>query len=340
MEELLIISLIISFGVVALLMPFWIKKAKQIGLIWDDMNKIKSEKVTGSGGIIVLLGFTLGVLSYIAIKTFYFKSGDNLIEIFSMLCVMLIVAIIGLIDDLLGWQHGGLSAKVRIILVAFAAIPLMVINAGHSEMYLPFIGNLNIGIIYALIVIPIAIVGCSTTFNFLAGFNGLEARQGILILSALAIISYIGGNSWLSIIALCMVLALLGFLIYNKIPAKVFPGDVMTYPIGALIAIMAILGNYERFALFIFIPYILETGLKLRGKLKKQSFGEPQNDGSLKNKYKHIYGLEHFAIWILEKIKPSKKVYEKDVVNLINLFQIIIIIFGFLIFFYLKQFLL
>jgi hypothetical protein len=50
--------------------------------------------------------------------------------------------------------------------------------------------------------------------------------------------------------------------------------------------------------------------------------------------YKKIYGLEHLAIYILKKIKPSKKVYENDVVYLIHGFQIFIIILAFFIFIY------
>ncbi|MCH7850906.1 MAG: hypothetical protein IH845_04660, partial [Nanoarchaeota archaeon] len=46
--------------------------------------------------------------------------------------------------------------------------------------------------------------------------------------------------------------------------------------------------------------------------------------------YKKIYGLEHLAILILKTTKPSKKVFEKDVVYLINGFQILIVILGFL----------
>ena len=52
-----------------------------------------------------------------------------------------------------------------------------------------------------------------------------------------------------------MVAALFGFYMYNRYPAKVFPGDSITWAIGALIAGMAILGNFEKIAIFIFIPY-------------------------------------------------------------------------------------
>jgi UDP-N-acetylglucosamine--dolichyl-phosphate N-acetylglucosaminephosphotransferase len=156
----------------------------------------------------------------------------------------------------------------------------------------------------------------------LAGFNGLEAGQGIIILSFLSLVAYLTGSAWLAIVGLCMVAALLGFYFYNKFPAEVFPGDIMTYSIGALIAGMAIVGNFEKIAVFVFIPYIIETGLKLRGKLKKQSFGKPQKDGNLKLPFKKFYGLTHVSIWILSKFK--KKVYEKDVVYLIFGFQILL----------------
>lgn len=329
MEPLIIITIFISFFCTYLAMPFWIKKAKQIGLLWEDMNKYQKEKnVAGSGGIIVVIGAIIGIFMYIAIQTFYFKNSDGIsIQIFAMTTTLLLVAGIGLIDDLFGWKKGGLSKRSRIILVFFAAIPLMVINAGESNVL-----GIELGILFPLIAIPIGIIGATTTFNFLAGFNGLEARQGILILSAMSLVMYITGSSWLSVIGFCLVAALIAFYIFNSNPAKVFPGDALTYSVGAAIASMAILGNAEKIAIFFFIPYILETILKLKGRLKKQSFGKPNPNGSLELPYEKIYGLEHLAIAILKKIKPNKKAYENEVVTIINIFQMIIIILGFILF--------
>ena len=329
MEILPLMILLASFLSTLLIMPIWIKKAKQIGLIWEDMNKFFKEKnVAGSGGITVLLGTILGIFLYIALQVFYFKSADGiLIKILAIVCSMLLVGGIGFIDDLMGWKRGGLSINSRIFLVLFSAVPLVVINAGESTVF-----GINLGIIYPLIFIPLGILGATTTYNFLAGFNGLEASQGIIILSALAYVTYITGNSWLSMIALCMVVSLIAFYIFNKNPAKIFPGDVLTYSIGILIAIIAILGNIEKITIFFFIPYILETILKSRGRLHKHSFGTPNPDGSLEMPYEKIYGLEHLAIKILKKIKPSKKAYENEVVWLINGFQILIILIGLLIF--------
>ena len=308
-------------------LPYWIKKAKKIGLVWKDMHKKNSSQVVGSGGIGILLGFALGVLMYIALKTFILKTDITTVEILALLVTILIAGIIGIVDDFLGWAHGGLSAKLRVFLLFVAAIPLMVINAGESTMI-----GINFGLLYPLFLIPLGIVGASTTFNFLAGYNGLEASQGILILSALSVVTWLTGNSWLSLISLIMVACLVIFYIFNKYPAKIFPGDTLTYPVGALIAVIAILGNIEKIALFFFIPYIFETGLKLRGRLKRHSFAKINQDGNLEMPYKKFYGLEHIAIYLLKKIKKDKKVHEKEVVYLINGFQILIIILGFLLF--------
>jgi UDP-N-acetylglucosamine--dolichyl-phosphate N-acetylglucosaminephosphotransferase len=326
MEPILIISLLTSFLITLFFTPFWIKKAKFAGLFGKDMNKITGKEVAEGGGVGVLFGFIFGVLVYIAIKTFYFKTTENLITTFALIISIFLISFIGLIDDVLGWKIG-LTKKTRIFLLIFGAIPLILINAGESNMM-----NIELGLAYPLIIIPLGVVGASATFNFLAGYNGLEARQGIIILLALALVTWYTGSGWLSIISLCMVSSLLAFYVFNKLPAVLFPGNVLTYTLGALIAGIAILGNIEKIAAFFFIPYILETCLKVRGKLKKESFSKVNKDGSLELPYEKIYGLEHLAILILKKFKKSKKVYEKEVVLLINIFQILIILIGLFLF--------
>jgi len=333
MEPLLSIPIILSFFITLIVLPSWIKRARWAGLEGKNMHKCEKPKVAEAGGIVVITGFIIGSLSYIALKTFYFQSTDNLIEIFALISSIMMISLIGIIDDILGWKMG-LGKRIRLFLVFIAAIPLMVINAGYAAIGIPFIDGLNLGLIYPLIIIPVGIVGASTTFNFLAGYNGLEAGQGILIIGALSIVAFFTGNPWISLIGLCMVVALLAFYIFNKYPSKILPGDTLTYSVGALIAMMAILGNFEKIAVFFFIPYILETFLKLRGgiKLDKESFAKPNKDNSLEMPYKKIYGLEHFAIWVLKKVKKSRKVYEKEIVYFIYAIQTAIIILGFVIF--------
>lgn len=332
-DIILFFSLAIGFFLTLFTIPFWIKKAKRVGLIWEDMNKPDCPKnVAGSGGIVVVMAFAIGVLYYIATRTFFSKEASVSLEIFALLTVILIMAMIGIIDDLLGWKNKGLSIKTRILLAFVASIPLVVINAGNSVMSFPIFGLVDLGLFYPLLFIPIGIVGASATYNFLAGFNGLEAGQGILVIGFLSFVAYVTGTLWLAMIGMIMVVSLIGFLFYNICPAKVFPGDSLTWAVGALAAGMAILGNFEKIAVFVFIPYFIEMCLKIRGKLDKQSFAKPNKDGSLDLKYEKIYGLTHLSVYLLKKFKPSKKVYEKEAVWLIHGFQVLIILVAFFVF--------
>ncbi len=328
-ELIIILPIVLSFIITFFTLPVWILKARSIGLQWEDMNKKIRKKVSGSGGIMVLLGFLLGSLVYVAYRTFFLQA-VNLTEILALLLVVVLASGIGFIDDLLGWRSGGLSRKSRLTVLLFVAVPLIAINAGRSDISLPIFGTINIGIFYSLIAIPFGVMGATSTYNFLAGYNGLEAGQGILILSALGIVAFLTHHTWLSVIAFCMVASLIAFLLYNYCPAQVFPGDVMTYAIGSLIAALAILGNFEKIAVFFFIPYIIETILKSRGKLVKYSFGKPQKDGTLSEPYDKIYGLEHLSIRVLKKMGIRSS--EKNVVFLIWIFQLIVIITGFFLF--------
>lgn len=338
MELITLIPVGIAFLITLIIMPIWIRKCRQIGLLWEDMNKFGHPKnVASAGGIVVVLSFILSILIYIAITTFVYGNDLNIIiKIFALLTTILFLAIIGLIDDFFGWKSGGLSWKFRLILAFCASLPLLVINAGESTISLPLIGAVNLGLVYPLILIPIGIAGATTTFNFLAGFNGLEAGQGIIILSFLSLVAYTTGSPWLALIGLVMAASLIAFLIFNWNPAKVFPGDVLTWGVGALIGSMAILGNFEKIALFVFIPYIIETILKVRGKMElsngkfPNSFGIPDRNNTLKKPYKKIYGLTHLSILILSKFK--KNVKEKDIVYLIFAFQIILCLLALIIF--------
>ncbi|MBT4258083.1 glycosyl transferase family 4 [archaeon] len=329
MDPIILIAILISFFCTYLVLPTWIRKAKENKMTAKDMHKINEERVAEVGGISVLIGLSIGILIYVGIQTFYIGNTSNLIEIFALLSVLFISSMIGLTDDLLGWKKG-LNKKIRLILMIFAAIPLMVINAGESVMSLPLLGTINFGIFYPLLLIPLGIVATTTAFNIIAGYNGLETSQGILILSGLGLATYFTGNAWLSVICAFAVASLIAFYIFNKHPAKVFPGDTLTYSVGALIGTIAIMGNIEKAAIIFFIPYILEVFLKARGKLVKESFAKLNEDGSLEVPYEKFYGIEHIAIAVLKKIKPGKKVYEKEVVYAINLFQIIFIVLGLL----------
>lgn len=308
---------------------YWISVAKKNNLLGKDMNKFSKPEVAEAGGIAVIAAILISTLGYVFVKTFILSSENNIIKISTLIITILMACFIGFIDDILGWKKG-LKQWHKLLLTLPIAIPLVVINAGTHLMLIPFIGPVNFGWIYPIILIPLAIMGTTNGYNILAGYNGLEASLGILIFSSLGVVSVIVGELWLAIIALIVVGALFGFLAFNKYPSKVFPGDSLTYTLGALVGCFAILGNMERITLIIFIPFIIEGFLKLRMRLKAENFGRPNKDNSLEPPYKENHSLTHVALRIVKFLRHSNKAYERDVVYLLLLFELLMIILAFL----------
>ncbi len=236
---------------------------------------------------------------------------------FAAVASILIATIIGMTDDMLGWKIG-LRQREKVLLTFFVPVPLMVINAGQNTMTFPFLGTLNIGLLYPLLIIPIGVIGASNAFNMLAGYNGLEAGMGIVILSTLGLIAYSTGNTVAAVIAVTTISALIALLYFNKYPARVFPGDTLTYPVGAIVAIVAIVGNMEKSAVIIFALYYIEFLLKARGKLRPEWTAKLLDDGSLAVRDK-VYSIPHIAILLLRKIKG--RAYEYEVVLVVLLLQ-------------------
>jgi len=299
-SQLLIASacIFIVFLLSLILTKFWIRTAHAAKLTGKDMNKVEKKEVAEAGGVSVILSIVVGLLIYVAIKKFYIQTDTHLIETLAIVSTLLLASFIGFIDDILGWKKG-LKQWQKPLLTIPLAIPLIVIGAGNPTITLLFIGSVNFGLIYTFIIIPLALVGASNGFNMLAGLNGLEASMGAIIFSAMGLISILNNNMWIALVCFLSVAALIGFLIFNKYPSKVFPGDSLTYSIGALVAVIAILGNMEIAALILFTPYLIELIIKAKNKFKSECFGAAQADGTLKAPDK-IGSLTHIFMRIFK----------------------------------------
>jgi UDP-N-acetylglucosamine--dolichyl-phosphate N-acetylglucosaminephosphotransferase len=315
MDLVLFLCFVVSFLFTLLLVPKWIRKARIAGLVGTDMNKLDKPKIPEAGGITVIVGATMGILLYIFLNTFYYSIDYNLIDIFAVLATILLAGLVGFIDDILGWKTG-ISHTTKILFTIPIAVPLAVVNAGHSVMSLPFIGPFDFGFLFPLVIVPLGIIGATNGYNMLAGYNGLEAGMGIIILATLGFIAWTSGSSWVTMLSLCVVFSLLAFMWFNRPPSRVFPGDGLTYAVGATIACTAILGNMEKFALFLFLPYFFDMLMFIRFRFleKKggvEAFAKVNADGSLELPHSKIYDFTHLALWGVKKVK--KKAYERDV---------------------------
>jgi UDP-N-acetylglucosamine--dolichyl-phosphate N-acetylglucosaminephosphotransferase len=325
LNPILLLAPILAFVVTFFIVKRWIPVATRAGLIGKDMNKLNKPPVAEMGGIGLVSGIIVGLLFYIGLNTFYLNQTSFNLYLLATLSTILILMFVGFIDDILGWKTG-LSQWQKPLLTIPAALPLMVVSAGHTSVALPILGAVNLGILYPLLIIPIGVIGASNGFNMLAGYNGLEAGMGIVIISAMSLLTYFTGSSWVAMIGAVTVAALVAFLYFNWYPAKIFPGNAFTYMIGAIIACIAILGNIEKFALVAFIPYYMDFILGSRGRMKVEAFAKVNSDGSLEQPAPKICDVCHLMIAIIKKIKG--KAYERDVTLSIIIFEVILVLIG------------
>ncbi|MBW3015189.1 hypothetical protein KY330_02095 [Candidatus Woesearchaeota archaeon] len=291
--------LLVGFFATYLIIPTGIRYLRKIGLDVRDMNKQHEPLVPISGGVLVMIGLFISLLSYIFLKTFYYNESSSIIYILASLSSITMIAIIGFLDDLLVRRvkpdiYVGLKRWQKPLLVLPAAIPLMVIKAGTTSMYLPFIGTVNFGILYPLLLVPIGVVGAANMVNLLEGMNGIGAGMGIIYTLSLGLYAYVNQRPEAAILAFAVLGTLIAFFIFNFVPAKVLPGDSLTYLLGAVIASIAIIGNIEKAAVIISIPFILEFLLKLRSRFKAQTYGIALGNGKIRSRHDKIYSIIHF----------------------------------------------
>lgn len=296
-----------GFLVTLVLTPMAMRFLRSSGIVGIDQQKEDTPELPTSGGIAVLFGFLVAVSFFIGLRTFLGQPVDQS-AILASLSSVLVISLIGLIDDIHVRPEaetvkeeeqlsvGFASWWVKPVFVIPAALPLMVVKAGHATMLLPFIGLVHWGPLYPLVLVPVAVIAVSNATNMLAGQNGLEASMGFIALTSLGVFSYMTGSIEAAAIALGMAGSLLAFLRYNSYPASILPGDSLTYGIGAAFISATVIANVERFAVFIFLPWILEAFLKLRSRFSASSLGELQSDGTLRPKHDEIYSVTHLLM--------------------------------------------
>ena len=263
---------LISFLVSFVLFPTMIFQLKQAGIVGKNMNKKTEEEIAEMGGLVIVAGFGAGIFTLMAFHTFFdVFSSVNIISISAALLSILIVTVIGIIDDLVSMPQ-----QVKALIPALAALPLIVIKEGSSYINIPFLGNVDFGLLYTLMIIPLEVTIAVNAVNMLAGFNGLEVGMGIIAISTLAVIAYMLGKVTVLIILIAALGALLAGLYYNWYPAKVLIGDVGTLSIGAIIVAAVVIGNFEIAGAILLIPYIIDFLIKAKNHFP-YSFGIYRN---------------------------------------------------------------
>lgn len=271
------IFLLISFVAAYAAIPLMIPRLKRNGISGQDRNKPDHPEVAEMGGLGIILGFGAGIILVVFLTTFStLLPSVQLQPILAVFSTVLIASIIGILDDLID-----IKQWVKALAPLFSALPLMALKVGDSVMRVPFYGNVDFGVLYSLLLVPIGVTVAANAVNMLGGFNGVEAGMGLIGTAALAFIAFRHGETTTLLILLSIIGALLAFLRYNWYPAKIFIGDVGTLTIGAVIASAAIVGNFETAGILVMAPYILEFIIKARNGFPSHGWWGENRNGKL-----------------------------------------------------------
>ena len=175
-------------------------------------------------------------------------------------------SIIGYIDDMLivvKKKNDGLAPRKKLMLqIIFSVIFYILVTFIYKDVnyiHIPvFDYNLNISYFY-IIFLVFWQTGFSNAVNLTDGLDGLATSVTIITTSTFALLAYKENNFPVLVFCLTIVGALIGFLLFNRNPAKIFMGDTGSLALGGILAAISVILHKEVAFLFIGLVYILDT---------------------------------------------------------------------------------
>lgn len=213
-----LISGFFSFLLVILITPIFIKHFTAVGLLDkpDNYRKVHSDPVPRMGGLVIFLVLIL----------FIFLFYPNIIELKDLLIGSVILAILGIVDDIKGVRW-----PVKFVVQAIASVFMLKHLLDYGGINFNIAGY-NLPVEVAIPISFLAIIGLINAFNLLDGLDGLVSGISLIISSLSFILSFQCDNFLVSLVSVVMIGSTLGFLKYNGNPARIFLGDTGALLLG------------------------------------------------------------------------------------------------------------
>ena len=211
-------------------------------------------------------GISFIVATVLALIIAMFIDSSNIKYYFLFIYTTISFSIIGYIDDMLivvKKKNDGLAPRKKLMLqILFSIIFYVLVKFIYEDInyiYIPGLEyQLNISYLYMVFVVFWQ-TGFSNAVNLTDGLDGLATSVTIITTSTFALLAYKENNFPVFVFCLVLVGALIGFLLFNKNPAKIFMGDTGSLALGGILAAISIILHKEIAFIFIGLVYILET---------------------------------------------------------------------------------
>ena len=236
-----------------------IRLGQKISVFVGETHR-KKEGTPTMGGLIFIIPTILSTLALLFTDKVSYTSNLGIV-----LLVFIGYALIGFLDDFLSVRKGdneGLTVYQKLIMQVLIAIGFFYIymrSGGQTAWVVGTLGiDLELGWLYGLAILFV-LVGASNAVNLTDGLDGLAGGLSAIAFIAFALISLSVGFEEIGLFSLILVGGLMGFLIYNTHPAKVFMGDTGSLSLGAVMGAIAILTHRELTLLVVASIFVIET---------------------------------------------------------------------------------
>jgi len=222
-------------------------------------SHMKKQGTPTMGGVIFLFSI---IISTMAMSMYYTQ-----LSVYSivLLIVLLGFGMIGFLDDglkIIFKRNLGLTSIQKLIaqIVISIVAYLLLKGAGFdNHLSIPYTDiELNLGYFYVVFII-FWLVGFSNAVNLTDGLDGLVSGTGAVAFAAFGIIAYVQDQPDVAIFSFAVTGALLGFLIFNINPAKVFMGDTGSLALGGALGMVSVATHQELLLLLIGLVFVVET---------------------------------------------------------------------------------
>jgi len=233
------------------------QKILEIGPKWH-MNK---QNIPTMGGFMFIIGIAAAVIIGNIVM------GEISVSSLAVLGLAVAYGAVGLVDDyakIKKKENAGLTPKQKLVLqILVAGVFILVLFLGSSglpQLWIPFTGisfswPWPLYIVFAAFVI----VGADNAVNLTDGIDGLAGSVTIIVSCTFLLIGGILGFSGANIMGAALAGSLIGFIIWNAHPAKVFMGDTGSLALGGGLAAAAILMKLELLLPIVGLLYVIEA---------------------------------------------------------------------------------
>jgi phospho-N-acetylmuramoyl-pentapeptide-transferase len=240
----------------------WLQK-KALGQFVREEGPERHHQKAGTptmGGLLILLA----ILLVVVLKVLVWPQPELSSLVWGVLGVLVVLGGLGAVDDaskILKRQNKGVGARDKMLIQLALGAALgwwrMSLDPNGSVVDVFGLFAVNLSWFYPVFT-ALFLAGFSNAYNLTDGLDGLAASTGIMTFMALGFV-FQGLFPDFAFLSVATLGALIGFLVFNKYPAKVFMGDTGSLALGGMMAAMAILAKIEAMLVLLGLIYVIEA---------------------------------------------------------------------------------